>query len=417
MIENLPNTDALLKAVQQAQGFAGSYAQISAELSRFTTAIARQNTSPIVAAAESLLRRESEWVRLVNPFSDLMKHTERHIQSLTAGSAISAMIDREFSAWEKIMRPPANQFSEITQILSSVQTASLTWSTMLEHHVQRFQAVGLLAGRLALVERLLEPSRIYTQFIGATIERLGNAASSQAASALEFSVKLAEAQFLTGADSLNRVITLPTDNDPISPVRPLAAPYVQQDELLEAAETGDFDFESLDQCPPAAQTTDLVREILVLVAQCNDAVKLRGQHEFFKPTTRLLEAFADLPWMLPTDKARFGDFVDCLNFIFYEGAGKDNLRFLKRHGGVLDDAECNFIWCVKHLRNKWVRHDADHGKDSDIRKSWADLRDKCVWLGLPCFPSQSEHFRRLHRRLLEESKRFLETIIQRLPIT
>lgn len=157
-----------------------------------------------------------------------------------------------------------------------------------------------------------------------------------------------------------------------------------------------------------------MKSILSLVAQCNEVVQVAGKAEIFKPTTRLLEVYADLPWLIPEDKRTFAEFVDCLYFIFYEGAGKDKLRFLKNNGGELDDADCNFIWCIKHLRNKWLRHNADHGKEADIKRSWKDLSAKFNVLGLEHAPVTKQHFRHLHHSLLREAQAFLCKIIEKL---
>jgi hypothetical protein len=138
------------------------------------------------------------------------------------------------------------------------------------------------------------------------------------------------------------------------------------------------------------------------------------QKEIFKPTNKVLESYVYLPSMIPQDKRSFGDFIDYLNFIFHEGAGKDNLRFLTEHGGVLERSDCNFIWCIKHLRNKWLRHDADHGKESDIRKSWKEVSDKFIWLGLNHAPIREQDFRLLHRSLLKEAESFLEKLLEKL---
>lgn len=143
-------------------------------------------------------------------------------------------------------------------------------------------------------------------------------------------------------------------------------------------------------------------------------MKIVGKEEIFKPTTRLIEASVDLPWIVPVDKRSFAEFVDCFYFIFYEGAGKDHLRFLTDHGGVLSNSDCAFVWCIKHLRNKWLRHDPDHGKGTDITKSWKELSAKFSWLGLEHAPIQSAHFRLLHTNLLKEAEIFLQRILQKL---
>ena len=100
----------------------------------------------------------------------------------------------------------------------------------------------------------------------------------------------------------------------------------------------------------------------------------------------MLEAFVNLPWLIPYDEKSFGKFVDGLYFIAYEGAGKDKLRFLKDYGGPLTPEECDVIWSIKTLRNKWLRHDVDHGKESDIDKSWKSLDECFLQLGLSGFP-------------------------------
>lgn len=90
------------------------------------------------------------------------------------------------------------------------------------------------------------------------------------------------------------------------------------------------------------------------------------------------------------------------------------MRFLKNNGGELDDADCNFIWCIKHLRNKWLRHNADHGKEADIKRSWKDLSAKFNVLGLEHAPVTKQHFRHLHHSLLREAQAFLCKIIEKL---
>ena len=175
----------------------------------------------------------------------------------------------------------------------------------------------------------------------------------------------------------------------LTPKRILDAPFVQQAELLNCEFIKDEnDTDALIAASPMAKTVEQARRVLQLVTLCNEAGNTSVLNaEFFKPTTRLLEVFSYLPWISATDKWRFGDVVDCLYFIFYEGAGKDNLRFLDEHGGPLTDDDCDLIWCIKHLRNKWSRHDADHGKEKEIRKSWTVLAEKFQWLGLANYPT------------------------------
>ncbi len=184
-----------------------------------------------------------------------------------------------------------------------------------------------------------------------------------------------ENQLLEITDVASAFVAVPEDDEQPDTIRILDAPFTQQDELLSCEFVEDeYDTAALTIASPTAQTVQQARRVLGLVTQCNEAAKtsILGA-EIFKPTTHLMMVFVDLPWFSVTDRFRFGDFVDCLYFTFYEGAGTDKLRFLDKHGGPLTNADCDLIWCIKHLRNKWSRHDPDRGKEKEIQKSWAEL--------------------------------------------
>jgi hypothetical protein len=109
-------------------------------------------------------------------------------------------------------------------------------------------------------------------------------------------------------ESLCAFVAVPEDDELESSPRDLLAPYQQQEELLEAGEFGDEDDTTLlVELSPAAQCAESARQVLALITTCNEACKTAGLQEIFKPTTRLLEVFAELPWLLSTDKRRFGD--------------------------------------------------------------------------------------------------------------
>jgi hypothetical protein len=169
--------------------------------------------------------------------------------------------------------------------------------------------------------------------------------------------------------------------------------------------------------PRKIKIASLTRHVLLLVTQCNEASKTSdSSSDIFKPTTKMLIAFNELPCIVSSDRQRFGDMIDCLYFIFYEGAGADRLRFLDEFGGPLSKDECDFIWCVKHLRNKWSRHDADHGKEREIEKSWSELAAKFRLLELSVHPTKSKHFQKLHRQLLLLAEQFLNSILDGLQL-
>lgn len=188
---------------------------------------------------------------------------------------------------------------------------------------------------------------------------------------------------------------------------------LQRDELLASnAILANTNYRKLLALSPTAHFAKQARRILELVVKCNNEAKLQGKEEIFKPTTRLLESYNSFPWIGVRDEESLGNFVDCLYFMLYEAAGKDNLRFLTE--GYLRDGDCTIIWVIKHLRNKYLRHDPDHGKLSDIKKSWQDLSAKLAHLGLSHLPASINDYQYLQQRLLHEVEQLLKRLLSNM---
>ena len=340
--------------------------------------------------------------------------------------AVSDGITEPFRAMKEALRFQFAVFDSLSLRLATEDTAAfsmlaqtgLAWNIASVGLANRMNDIGLLAQRELLSVRLFEAPSAYTAFVQHTMDWLATDPTPQIASRLRGSLHLAEHQLVDIADTVSRFIRVPEDDDEPDDKRVLRAPFTQQDELLlPNAVEDEADVEAMTKGSPTAQAVNRSRRVLELVTLCNEAGKTSGYGiEIFKPTTRLMTVFNDLPWLSPTDRERFGDVIDCLYFIFYEGAGKDNLRFLDEHGGPLTKADCDLIWCIKHLRNKWSRHDADHGKETEIQKSWADLAAKFRWLGLAVHPTDICHFQQLHQQLLILAEDFLMRILSKLEL-
>ena len=305
----------------------------------------------------------------------------------------------------------------VEQSIRQTSQASAALEQSLKYTLPKFDRIGLLNQRYELASRLLQPQRTFVDFAEHTTRRLELSNSKQETDALESSLRLAETQLVAATEIHSNIVVVPSDEEEVLDVRLLILPFVQQEELLLLPSHVQQDSTDVSSGVPAMHVAALGRKIVQLVTQCNEAAKLENGNEIFKPTTKLIVVTGDIPWILARDRNSFADFVDCLYFIFYEGAGKDKLRFLTDvDGGVLssNDPECDLIWCIKHLRNKWTRHDADHGKEGEIRKSWKLLQEKFVWLGLSHYPITEEHFRQLHLQLLNKSVHFLETVANKL---
>lgn len=317
---------------------------------------------------------------------------------------------KNINTWHKLI--DSNQISS-NQYQSESLTALITWDNSATKIFNHLIDSKLFQSKPILAERLLEPLTVYTDFSTKTIAELKINKSTKNFKALRASLHLVETQLLSATDILSKITEIPEDNESVSSSRSLLLPDSQQEELISLVETGDEDEQALIGSSFTAKLSSDTRDVLELIIQCNEIAKLSAQTEIFKPTTKLLEAFAHLPWLSANNKSTVAIVVDCLYFIFYEGAGKDKLRYLNSHGGVLNDNDCDFIWCIKHLRNKWLRHDPDHGKQSAIDKSWRELSAKLNWLGIN-YPTEEQDFRNLHHRLIQEAKIFLDKIIEKL---
>lgn len=301
--------------------------------------------------------------------------------------------------------------------IPQLSQATLAWNMASSSLTSRMKDIGLLSQRDMLSARLLEVPNTYADFVRHTTALFDDNPTLDIAIRLRSSLNLAEYQLLEIADTFNYFSVVPQDNEEPDGKRILNVPFAQQKELLNYEYAGnESDTVALTNASPTAQTEELARRVLTLIMQCNEAGKTSGiSDDIFKPTTRMMTVYLDLPWLSATDKWRFGDLIDCLYFIFYECAGKDNLRFLEENGGPLTIADCDLIWCIKHLRNKWLRHDADHGNKKDIQKSWAELSKSFQWLELANYPTEKD-FPKLHYKLLEFAEEFLMCILNRLKL-
>lgn len=319
--------------------------------------------------------------------------------------------NKEVDTWQKLIELNQNLLQPFQL---EVPIALTVWDSSLTKVARQFQEFKLFQNKPILAERLLDFSKVYTDFVGKTIKCIEINTNIKVIKALQVSLHLTETQLLSATDILSNIAVVPEDDELLSSPGSLNLLDVQQEELIAIVKTGDEDEQSLiDSSSTAKLSADTVA-VLQLITKCNEVSKIHGQPDIFKPTTRILVAYTALPWIVATDKENFANVVDHLYFIFYEGAGSKNLRFLSSNGGVLDKHDCEFIWCIKHLRNKWFRHDVDHGKQADIEESWKELSAKLRWLGLNYYPTSEKHYQGLHHRLIKEAKMFLDKIFNRL---
>jgi len=417
MSKSFRQYEALIRSAQDAHRLYSPAHQLIEQITKSSAFLTSHRSGFAEAVLEMQRQRELLEPTLgVQRMIAQMQASQQMANHLTRDYRSSiASLHEQADQWKSLVVPAIRQLHDLKAVsahVTSLADSFVAWESSATRLAQRVNEIGLIAQRAQLAARLFAPSAVFTAFTNDTFAEIESAKNQRQAWALETSLQLAEEQLIATTDALGTAIAAPTDDDEVSETRELRSPYVQQIELLDAVEGADTeDAATLIDASPAASAVDLSRNILTMVVTCNEARKISGAEEIFKPTTKLLEVYTDMPWLMPVDKRSFSQFVDCLYFLFYEGAGKDKLRFLKSHGGPIADEDFDFILCVKHLRNKWTRHDADHGKDVAIRKAWAELAAKFQSLGLQHMPVTADDFRLIHVNLLSMAYEFIEKIL------
>lgn len=384
-----------------------STAALTTKLSGIGSVLADiQRKQALFEPALQMARLDAQLKTSLSVFSQFQNQHATAIQSIAQQS----------QSWKALLDTAIPKIADIGKLssirLSSIANSSLAWESSTRRIFEQASAVGLLGRDLSAATRLFSMGDTFSAFATSTLSRLDSIRDEREAWALETSLRVAEEQLIASTDVADDVIALPEDEEEPAAERPQLIPYRQQEQFLASSSAFEIgDDESLLGSSTAITVCDLARGLLATAKTCNEARKAASGVEIFKPTTRLLEVFVDMPWIMAEDKRSFADFVDCLYFLFYEGAGKDKLRFLVDHGGPLEANDCEFIWCVKHLRNKWTRHDADHGDASAIKKSWQQLSDKFAWLGQQHMPVTADSFRAMQLSLLAKAVEFTDRLL------
>ena len=269
-----------------------------------------------------------------------------------------------------------------------------------------------------LMSQILAPAHAYTTFVSETV-RLAGDGPARLRAAYDSALLLGTAHLDGTYGSLGRLVrqqVIPDNSieEALQQERVKDLLFLQRDELV--AQTQARDSESRDTAEVSSLVTDiavLAASVLRGVPECNDAALFQARQEIFRSTNRVLHAYAKLMTALPTDQATFGEVADDLYFLIYEGGGDDKLRFLKEQGGVFgrEDGQVQPVFWLKALRNKWLRHDPDHGDSSG---NWKKLRETLQAMGMSRMPNQPDDFKLLYRNLLRGLEAFLSELRDRL---
>ena len=382
--------------------------------------------NPMAGIIEAVEQARRQWVGMIEAIEQARNQWRDVAQALAmSGERMKQQFQEVFLTYRQSIeniersRSEWKKWTELTFLVEKIQTlnppqmaeiylAKASWQSSIASIVESLRQSRLLDSHPQFSNRLLEPYNRYSKFARETLERFKGDLKPEEKSAFDGSLILAEKQVVSAADLLRESVFQPVDADTSVAIPVIDIFDVQQMELLNAGNIQlDQGYLLLLNLSPTAALSQKARNITKSVIVSNRNAKLSGDEEIFTPSTSLLEAQNNLSWITVKDDFSLGNFVDCLYTMLYEAAGRDNLRYLK----FVDDETCGIIWAIKHLRNKWLRHDPDHGDEPDQRKSWHSLSNSLNKLGFPSFPRTCADFQTIHQRLLDEVDAFLKRLV------
>ena len=381
------------------------------------------NVKQLLEAIESLRRPlPPEWVQARHNFNEFSRNLGRNIVELRAAVEVATGPVRNFfEQWqnanrlinETIKRAPADSLLGLmTRQATAVYEANA--SRIERGIVER----NLIATNPALAADMLLPSVSYLDFSQRTVNRIAESEDSDQRAALGGSLVIAE-EHVTDATRLLVEVEAQeeevTESLIIAPPKTYEIYEVVQLDLIDVRDLpAEATYPVLVRFSSAATLAELTRQTLSAILRCNKTSKLRGSPEIFKATTQAQEALIALPGLVVRDESSLRDFITHLYMLIYEGAGDQKLRFLSDQGGPMNREECDAIWNLKALRNKWLIHDPEHGDAKSIDKSYRSLAEALTNLGLNTFPKARREFEELQRKVLNTLLEFHTELEQRI---
>jgi hypothetical protein len=358
-----------------------------------------------VAAAKFLGLERTNWASLLGSSLE---------PTYVEGLAVAKSLGLEQNKWASLLGK-LERDGLMASHLSAAALPSMVWASNMDLVLASIRSMQIPDLYPDLTDRLIAPYTGYSRFARQTVARIGSADEAAETGALAGALVLAEEQVSEAADLLADTIEETTvesveDDGLVPQIKPRLL-RVQRKELLLAREIPeDADVHLLVSLAPSAVLAAKAREIVGQIVRCNRLARGLGDDNVFKPTTSFMEAQNNLSWIAVVNTQSLGDLVDSLYLMLYEGAGRDNLRYLQ----YINGEDCGVIWTIKHLRNKWLRHDPEHGKPADIKRSFIDLRNALGSLGINGQPRRKEEFQLIHKNLLDQVGQLLDRLEEAL---
>lgn len=295
--------------------------------------------------------------------------------------------------------------SEMARITESLGVSDAYMTNLRQQCVGTANVVGMQQ----LAVRLSKVGLAHDAFLADTAKALASTTEVALRGALLKSIALSDSQIGAASRSLMAIGEPEYLSDPMPEPCDLNLPWIQQEELSAMSDES-------EEAPSTTTAID-VREAINAALRCDDQYQLTREMKLFRATNRTTFAANELSFIVVTDETLLGIFCDHLYFMFYEGAGGGNLRYLSKHGGVLELEECDFLWRLKHLRNFWLRHDVEHGSEGEIEKKRRELRTDLAYYGLGRKPESRDEYRSLQTAIVADMTEFIKTLkaaLQRL---
>lgn len=146
-----------------------------------------------------------------------------------------------------------------------------------------------------------------------------------------------------------------------------------------------------------------------LIINCNEKARVLGSNDIFKPTNKMMKSIKNIQHLSCNDEKSFGDLIDCLYFMLYEGAG-EGLRVKS----YLSDEECQPVYDIRDIRNFCYRHDIEHGDSGEIKRKKRKLGEIFLRLIAKPLPENEIDFKKAQHTILDNIHDMLEILYRKI---
>jgi hypothetical protein len=356
------------------------------------------------------------------PFESIQRNLREMYTPLLEIKPLIPQINSTIKSFSESIEPLRIKLSENNQLFEHLrQATNLSYAETMAEAMRNH--VSLLNGNQNFISQIRENLISYDSFAQNTLRTLSRINSSEINLALKGSLLLANEQTLRSGNLIEPILEEIRQFNTDTLLGGISSNrfQIQRNELLKRDDVEEEEtYESLVIKSPAAISFDLIVNCLKIVGLCNEAALTTKGNGIFTLTNSVWANSFKLLQTVPTNKENFAEIVDYLYFLLIEGAGKDVLRFItyedKNQYGYFSrtEPEVEIIWKIKHLRNKWLRHDIEHGKDKDIAKDYRIRKETLKWFGMQRVPQSSAEFIFLYNNLMLKVEEFLKNLLERI---